>query len=107
MVLILTGALALLAFVILLYVIALTAGRVLQSIRARRHVGVYRVRIGPPDARGYEGDDLDDDFPSVSHARQAGRDELVGGGPAGHVAFILAERDDGEWDVVDRIDVLE
>jgi len=106
MVLALSFALAVLAFLILLYLIALTWGRVVQAVRRRHHVGTYRVRIGPSDARGFEGDDLDDDFASLPEARAAAKATLLELDRDADVAFVLAERDDGEWDVVDRVDVL-
>ena len=106
MVLVLSAVLAVLGFVILLFLVALTGGRVLQVVRRRHHVGTYRVRIGPGDARGFEGDDLDGDFGSLAEARTAAKTTLLELDGGSDVAFVLAERADGEWDVVDRVDVL-
>ena len=104
--LILSFALAALAFVILVYLAALSGGRVVQAVRRRHHVGTYRVRIGPADGRGSEGDDLEDEFTSLEEARDAASATLLEIERDADVAFVLAERDDGEWDVVDMVDVL-
>jgi hypothetical protein len=105
-ILILSAALALLAALILLYSLALMTGKVLQRVRARHHVGEYRVRIGAPDARGFDGIDLENDFVSVAEAKVGALEALLKAADSTDVAFVLARRDDGEWDVVDRVDVL-
>lgn len=106
MVLVLTGALVVLAVATIAFAVAMGAARTVQRARARRHVGVYRVRIGPARGRGIDGDDLDGDETSLDAARARARAHLLARDVDGAVAFVLAARDDGEWDVVDRIDVL-
>jgi len=106
MVLLLTAGLVLLAVLIGLFAVSIAAGKLLQLWRARRHYGLYRVRVGPAAGRGRDGTDVEQDLESLDDARVLAREVLVQGDQPGHVAFVLAARDDGEWDVVDRIDVL-
>ncbi len=106
MVLILTAALVLLAGVVVVFLVALLASRVLLGFRSRRHVGVYRVRVGPASDGGVTGEDLDESFSSPAEAREGANRHLLGAPTGVDVAFVLAERDDGGWDVVDRVDVV-
>jgi len=106
MVLLLTAGLVLLAGLIAVFAVSLAVGKLVQGWRARRHCGLYRVRIGPAAGRGRDGTDLEEDLQSLDDARAVAREVLVESRQPNHVAFVLAARDDGEWDVVDRIDVL-
>lgn len=94
-------------------VVALFTGHLTQRVRARRHTGTYRVRIGSASGRGRAGFDVDGELRSIAEAREYARSELVAVASddeldktADEVAFILAARGDGGWDVVDRIDAL-
>lgn len=110
---VLSLCLVLLGLATTLFIILLFAARILQRFRARSHVGRYRVRIGPASGNGRTGSDLGDELNTVAEARERATSALVAIAPddefatgSGDVAFILAARDDGGWDVVDRIDVL-
>ena len=67
--------------------------------------GPYLVRIGPAKGRGRDGDDLEERFDSLDAARSAAEQALLGW-PERAVAHVLGQRTDGDWDVVDRVEVL-
>lgn len=96
---------ALLGAAIVLFGVALFVANKLNDRRAQSVVGPYLVRIGPAKSRGRDGDDLEQRFDSLDEARVAANEALLGR-PERAVAHVLGQRSDGEWDVIDRVEVL-
>ncbi len=95
-----------LAAAILLFSVALFVSRRILKHRLANVAGPYLVRIGLPGGRGRDGDDLDTTFETLEEARQAATAALLTHEDDAVVAFVLGQRDDQQWDVIDRVDVL-
>ncbi|MCP4963358.1 MAG: hypothetical protein GY925_29335 [Actinomycetia bacterium] len=97
---------ALLGAAILLFGLGLFVANRVNRRRLAGVSGPFLVRVGSPKGRGRDGEDLDDRFESLDEARAAAQEALLTRSDE-LVAHVLGQRPDGQWDVVDRVDVLQ
>ncbi len=98
--------LGLLAVLILGFSLTLMVTRQIVKRRLDNVVGPFLVRLGPPKGRGRQGQNLPDRFDTLEAAQEAATAALLGHPNDDDVAYILGRREDDQWDVVDRVDVL-
>lgn len=98
--------LGLLALLILGFWVTLMVTRQIVKRRLENVVGPFLVRVGPPKGRGRLGTDLPERFETLDGAKEAATAALLVHPNDEDVGYILGRRDDDQWDVVDRVDVL-
>ncbi len=99
--------LVLTALVVLALAGSLAGARLTARFRRRRWTGEYRVRVGPAADRGLTGDDVGQVYRDPLSARRAAEEILADEpvGPVRRAGYVLALRNDGEWDVAEVVQI--